>query len=186
MSLNIKEIDKFYEKYKNTNCLIFGFTSILWKYFYQSLLKTKKKYNFKNGIILHGGGWKKMHDEKVNNNDFKKSLKKNIGVKDVFNYYGMVEQTGSIFLECEYGYYHASIFSEINTRNNNLEICKLNQKGIIQVSSLLPTSYPGHNILTEDLGEIKGIDNCKCGRKGKYFKIYGRLSQTEIKGCGNV
>ena len=32
IALNIKEIDKFYEKYKNTNCLIFGFTSILWKY----------------------------------------------------------------------------------------------------------------------------------------------------------
>ena len=69
----------------------------------------------------------------------------------------MIEQTGSIFLECEYGYYHASIFSEINVRNSKLEICKSNQKGIIQVSSLLPTSYPGHNILTEDLVKLKEL-----------------------------
>ena len=98
----------------------------------------------------------------------------------------MIEQTGSIFLECEHGYYHPSIFSEINIRNNNLKTCKINQKGLIQVSSLLPISYPGHNILTEDLGELKGIDNCKCGRKGKYFKIHGRIPNSDVKGCANV
>lgn len=186
MSLNIKEIDKFYEKYKDTNCLIFGFTSILWKYFYQSLLKTKKKYNFKNGIILHGGGWKKMHDEKVSNNDFKKFLKKNIGVKDVFNYYGMVEQTGSIFIECKEGFLHCSIFSDIIIRDKKFMRCKFNEYGLIQLLSLLPTSYPGHNILSEDVGKIVGEDDCKCGRLGKYFIVKGRVKDSEIRGCSDV
>jgi hypothetical protein len=50
----------------------------------------------------------------------------------------------------------------------------------------LPLSYPGHNILTEDIGIIKGIDNCKCGKKGKYFKVLGRVPDAELRGCSDV
>ena len=35
-------------------------------------------------------------------------------------------------------------------------IRKNKQKGLVQLISVLPTSYPGHNILTEDVGEIVG------------------------------
>ena len=50
----------------------------------------------------------------------------------------------------------------------------------------MPTSYPGHNILTEDIGEIVGEDNCKCGKQGKYFQVYGRAKEAEIRGCSDV
>jgi hypothetical protein len=166
--------------------IFFGFTSTVWGNFIEKLIKKKIKFNFKNSILFHGGGWKKLENRKIEKKNFYKLIKKFLGINKIYDYYGMIEQTGSIFLECEFGYYHSSIFSEINIRNNNLEICKINEIGIIQVSSLLPISYPGHNILTEDLGEIKGIDNCKCGRHGKYFKIHGRLSESEIRGCSNV
>ena len=53
----------------------------------------------------------------------------------------------------------------------------------MQLISLLPKSYPGHNILTEDLGEIT---KCKCGFKGKCFTIKGRIKNSEIRGCSNV
>ena len=52
--------------------------------------------------------------------------------------------------------------------------------------SILPNSYPGHNILTEDIGKVYGEDNCKCGRKGKYFHIFGRLEKAEIRGCSDT
>ena len=71
-------------------------------------------------------------------------------------------------------------------RNNNLEICKIGEKGIIQVSSLLPVSYPGHNILTEDLGLICPSQTCTCNFKGKRFKIKGRSKESEIRGCANI
>ena len=60
------------------------------------------------------------------------------------------------------------------------------QRGLIQLLSLLPTSYPGHNILTEDVGEIIGEDDCKCGLKGKHFLVHGRAKQAEIRGCSDV
>ena len=41
-------------------------------------------------------------------------------------------------------------------------------------------------VLTEDLGEIVGEDDCKCGLKGKYFLVHGRTKKAEIRGCGNI
>ena len=52
--------------------------------------------------------------------------------------------------------------------------------------SILPHSYPGHNILTEDLGVIHGEDDCKCGRRGKYFSVLGRIPNSEIRGCSDT
>ena len=62
----------------------------------------------------------------------------------------------------------------------------LKKKGLIQLKSLIPHSYPGHNILTDDLGVVLGEDDCSCGKKGKYFRIIGRLRNSELRGCSNV
>ena len=109
-----------------------------------------------------------------------------MGIKNIHNYYGMIEQTGSIFLECEEGFFHPSIFSEVIIRNKNLDSCEVGEQGIIQVLSLLPISYPGHNLLTEDIGTIHGLDGCTCGRKGKYFSVEGRVEGTQLRGCSDV
>ena len=52
--------------------------------------------------------------------------------------------------------------------------------------SLLPKSYPGHNLLTEDIGIILGEDNCHCGIKGKYFEVEGRIPNAEVRGCSDA
>ena len=98
----------------------------------------------------------------------------------------MVEQTGSVFLECENGFFHSSIFSDLIVRDENLKVSPLKKEGLLQILSLLPLSYPGHNILTEDIGTLEGIDDCRCGRKGKYFSIKGRVPCTELRGCSDV
>jgi hypothetical protein len=90
-------------------------------------------------------------------------------------------------MECEFGYLHASIFSDISIRDfHDFHALDFEQEGIIQLSSLLPTSYPGHSILTEDTGKIIGEDDCRCGRLGKYFKVHGRIPNAEIRGCSDV
>ena len=71
-------------------------------------------------------------------------------------------------------------------RDKKFNILSNKTKGLIQLLSLLPTSYPGHNILTEDIGEIFGEDNCKCGLKGKYFLVHGRAKEAEVRGCSDV
>lgn len=187
MSINIDAINMFLEKHGDKNILLFGFTFMIWQYFYRELMKLDKKIDISKGILIHGGGWKKLISEAVSQNEFKKRLKEACGLQNIYNYYGMVEQTGCVYMECEFGYLHASIFSDIITRRHlDFTPCDVGETGIVQVVSMLPESYPGHSLLTEDEGVILGEDNCPCGRRGKYFKINGRLKNAEIRGCSDT
>lgn len=185
MELNLDELLAFQEKYAGKPVLMFGFTFMIWQYFCNELIKRGIKLNF-DGVLIHGGGWKKLIEQAVDNEEFKKIIEQTTGVKTVCNYYGMVEQTGSIFMECECGHLHASIFSDIDIIDPFTMKEKTSGRGVIRCTSLLPTSYPGHIILTEDEGEILGIDDCPCGRKGKYFRVYGRMAGAEIRGCSDT
>ena len=104
----------------------------------------------------------------------------------IINYYGLIEQVGSIFFECDKGYFHTSIYSDIFIRDKYLNDLGKNNNGLVHLLSLLPTSYPGISILTQDIGMIKFIDNCPCGKKGKSFNISGRQAKAVVRGCSNV
>jgi len=122
----------------------------------------------------------------MSRNKFNLNLNIKLGIQNIRNYYGLVEQIGSIFFECKCGYFVASNYSDIIIRDENLNICKKGEKGLVQLLSLLPTSYPGHSILTEDIGEIINDDNCKCYGYGTRFIIHGRLKNAELRGCSNT
>ena len=186
MHLNKDLVISFLNKYKNNKIIIFGFTSIIWENFLNFFVNNKIKLNLSNASIIHGGGWKKLINKNIDNIFFKKQIKKYLNINNIINYYGMVEQTGSIFYECDAGFFHTSNFNDIIIRDSNFGVCDFNQKGIIQLLSLLPTSYPGNSILTEDLGSVCGLDDCCCGKKGKYFKVYGRIESAELRGCSDV
>jgi len=186
MTLDLKTINTFLKKHNGEKVLIFGFTFIIWQYFYLELEKKQISLDLQKAIMIHGGGWKKLITKAIDNNIFNKSFKKQCGVSKIHNYYGMVEQTGSIYMECEYGYLHCSIFSDIIALNNNFIECNNGEIGLLKLFSVLPFSYPGHIILTEDKGEIIGQDDCLCGRRGKYFKVYGRVENAEVRGCSDT
>ena len=190
MKLDIEALQRFIDENKDEKILLFGFTFIIWQHFYRELLCLKEKgknIDLSNGILVHGGGWKKLISEAVDHDEFHEKLEEVCGLKDIHDYYGMVEQTGCIYMECECGHLHASIFSDVITRRaKDFSVCNIGEKGIIQVVSTIPESYPGHSLLTEDEGIIEGIDDCPCGRKGKYFKIIGRLKNAELRGCSDT
>ena len=187
MSLNVSAITEFLKKHEGKQILMFGFTFMIWQHFYKALKKSEVKLDFSNGILIHGGGWKKLINEAISKEEFKSCLNEVCGLKNIHDYYGMVEQTGSIYMECEHGHLHASSFSDVITRRtNDFSACDIGETGIVQVVSVLPESYPGHSLLTEDEGFILGEDGCLCGRKGKYFEIKGRLRNAEIRGCSDT
>ena len=109
------------------------------------------------------------------------------GIRSIHDYYGMVEQTGTIYMECECGHLHTSVFSDVIIRRpyDFLE-ADVGEEGLVETVSILPKSYPGHVLLTEDCGTVLGVDDCPCGRKGKYFKISGRIKNAEIRGCSDT
>lgn len=191
MRLNFEQLKEFIETYKERKILLFGFTFMVWQHFYKELLRlqreTGERLDLSNAVLIHGGGWKKLTSEAVLAEEFRDRLTAVCGLSDVHDYYGMVEQTGCIYMQCECGHLHASIFSDVLIRDpHDFSICPHGKKGLIQVVSSIPESYPGHSLLTEDEGVILGEDDCPCGRKGKYFQVLGRVKHAELRGCSDT
>ncbi len=190
MRLDVEGIRNFLEEYKGQKILVFGFTYIVWQYFYKQLRQLKEEAaacDLSNAVLIHGGGWKKLISQAVSKEAFHNGFRDVCGLTDIHDYYGMVEQTGCIYMECECGHLHASVFSDIIIRRPvDFKPCGVGEKGIVQVVSTIPESYPGHSLLTEDEGVMEGVDDCPCGRKGKYFRITGRLKDAEIRGCSDT
>jgi phenylacetate-coenzyme A ligase PaaK-like adenylate-forming protein len=187
MTLNKERIIRFLERHPNQDVLLFGFTFIIWQHFVQALEAEKEIFPLSRGILIHGGGWKQLYSQAVDDKEFKRRLYSVTQIQRVHNYYGMVEQTGSIFMECEAGHLHASVWSEVIIRDPlNFQPLPVGNRGLIQLISVVPHSYPGHSLLTEDEGEIIGVDNCACGRMGTYFKVYGRMESAEMRGCSDT
>jgi hypothetical protein len=181
------ELEDYLRKHAGHPLMLFGFTFLVWQ-FAQQAQAAGVALRFPAGsILIHGGGWKKLQDRQVSNDTFKAGLRDTFGLERVHNYYGMVEQVGSIFFECEAGWLHTPAYADVIVRDRmTLEPLACGQEGLIQVLSLLPRSYPGHSLLTEDLGTIAGEDDCSCGRKGKRFAVAGRLPQAELRGCSDT
>lgn len=189
MELNIEDIIEFLEANKGESIFMFGFTFMIWQHFYKKILESGYRPDLSKSVLIHGGGWKKLIMEKVSPEEFKKCLNDVCGIlpENVHDYYGMVEQTGCIYMECKYGNLHASAFSDVLIRRPlDFSLADKGEKGIVEVVSMLPGSYPGHILLTEDEGVILGEDDCLCGLKGKYFKIEGRIKNAEIRGCSDT
>lgn len=179
-------VEEFIANHSGAEFLLFGFTSVIWESLCKPFFGSKSDLNLERAVVLHGGGWKKMAAASIDNAHFKHVLLEQFGIRRVHNYYGMVEQTGSIFMECAESNLHTSVFSDVLIRDSDFSICRPGQVGLIEVLSLLPESYPGHVVLTEDLGEMKGVDDCRCGRLGKYFRVYGRIPDSENRGCSDA
>ena len=187
MELQLDDIRAFLAEHAGERILLFGFTFMVWQHFYHALRAAGERLDLSNAVLIHGGGWKKLAAEAVTPAAFRAALRAVCGNLDVADYYGMVEQTGCIHLECAEGHLHASTYSDVIVRRPfDFSPAGFGEHGIIEVVSLLPESYPGHALLTEDEGVLIGEDDCPCGRKGKYFKVLGRLKQAELRGCSDT
>ena len=183
--LRASDVLAWLEKYRESEIFIFGFTAIVWHRFLQAL-STPIPRTAKT-ILIHGGGWKKLLQSSVSNETFKIRARTLLGEVAVHDYYGMVEQVGSIFVECSQGYLHTPNFATVIIRDERtFEERAPHQPGLIQVLSLLPRSYPGHSILTEDVGVLEEYDGCACGWRGRYFRVHGRLASAELRGCSDT
>lgn len=187
--IDLPKLKKFEYENRNNEILIYGFTYIIWSKFVRELEKRNIKLSLPKVKLLHSGGWKKLIAESVVKEEFNRRTAGIFGTSEenIMDFYGMVEQLGVVFVDCEHGYKHVPDFSDVIIRDfNTLDEVKSGQRGIIEVISILGSSYPSQGILTEDIGELVGIDDCKCGRRGKYFKFKSRMEKAEIRGCGDT
>ena len=85
--------------------LVFGFTFMVWQHLLQAL--EPGELDLRNGILIHSGGWKKLTEHAVDSEKFRAELARVTGLSRVHNFYGMAEQIGTVFVECEHGFLHA-------------------------------------------------------------------------------
>jgi hypothetical protein len=180
MSIDTDAVSGFLEKYGDAPFAMFGFTFMVWEHFLKSL---RVPLDLSNGLLVHSGGWKKLEEKAVDSHTFNRELRSATNLMSVTNFYGMVEQVGSVFLERADGFLHVPSFADVIIRDSKTwEPLPIGQPGVVQVLSLLPSSYPGHSLLTEDLGVL---EESETGR-GTAFRVLGRLPRTELRGCSDT
>jgi phenylacetate-coenzyme A ligase PaaK-like adenylate-forming protein len=143
----------------------------------------------KDSLVLHLGGWKKLQELNISKPAFNQELARFLSTQEnrVIDIYGMVEQLGTIYPDCEFGYKHVPVYSEIIIRDTEtLKPVRDGREGFIQLLTPLPHSYPGVSVISDDIGVIMKEDGCECGRKGKAFLFRSRAQKAELKGCGDT
>ena len=182
---DVDAVKAFLAEHGDAPFFMFGFTFMVWINFYEQFRDAG--IDLSNGILIHSGGWKKMIERSVDNAVFRQSLQDAFGLTRIHNFFGMVEQIGSIFLEGPQGLLYPPNFADVIIRDpETWRPCEVGEPGVIQVVSLLPHSYPGHSLLTEDRGVIQSIDAGEDGWMGKGLQVLGRIPRAELRGCSNV
>jgi hypothetical protein len=178
-------IQSFVAANGGTPFLIFGFTFLIWSKLYQNYADSE--LDLSKAILVHSGGWKKLEAERVSNTEFRSALRRRFNLTNVYNFYGFVEQIGSIFMEGADGLLYAPNFTDVIIRRpDTWEPAEIGEEGIIQAISLLPRSYPGHSVLTEDVGTVVTVDGGVGGRFGQAIRVSGRVAKAELRGCSDV
>jgi hypothetical protein len=189
LTLDLEKVKEFAEAHRDSEVLVYGFTFILWNHLVKPLLAAGICLNLPNIRILHSGGWKRLQDQAVEKSVFNEKLARVFGCSPecVIDFYGMVESVGVIFPDCPEGNKHGPAFGDVIVRNPlTLEPVAEGEHGIVQVCSVLPTSFPGNLLLTEDMAQVLAYDGCACGRRGISFRFAGRIPKAELRGCGNL
>jgi len=186
---DLAAIESFFATHASAHPLLFGFTYIVWTRFILEMEKRGLAFAASGATLLHSGGWKKLTSQAVSREDFSSRAAGVVGCPPaaILDFYGMVEQVGTVFVDCPAGYKHAPAFADFIVRAPcTMDPVAIGQEGLIEVLSVLPESYPGLALLTEDLATLIGSDDCPCGRKGRYFRFTKRVERTELRGCGDV
>jgi hypothetical protein len=186
LELDVAAVEGFLARHGEAPFLVFGFTYMVWAYLHRRLVD--RGLDLSRGVLFHSGGWKKLGELAVDNAAFRRGLAASCGLTRIYNFYGTVEQIGSIWLEGEDGLLYAPPFADVVVRDPiTLAEVPIGTPGVLQLVSALPTSYPGHSVLTEDLGVVEHVDRADHARwLGKAIRMIGRVPRAELRGCGDT
>ncbi|HKN97941.1 MAG TPA: acyl-protein synthetase [Pseudonocardiaceae bacterium] len=164
--------------------LVFGFTFLVWQHLYE--VAVEHGLDLSRGVLVHSGGWAKLAARAVDNAEFRRRFAEDTGLTRIHDYYGMVEQIGTVFVEGPSGgSLYCPDFADVVIRDPQTWAEQpVGVPGVIEVVSTLPRSYPGHVLLTEDVGVLHGVDDGDW--PGRRFGVLGRLPSAEARGCSDT
>lgn len=183
-ALDAKAVQDFLAEHGGAPFFMFGFTFMAWTTLMDGFAAAHANPpDLANATLVHSGGWKSLTERAVDNDTLRRTLRDRFGLQRCVNFYGMVEQIGSVFIEGDDGLLYAPNVSEVIVRDpHTWAPVAPGTAGLIQVLSLLPRSYPGQSLLTEDLGLLeRSADGARTG-----LRVLGRLTRAELRGCSDV
>jgi hypothetical protein len=174
----------------NQPVTIIGFTFLVYTALLEPLERRGLKFELPAGsTILHIGGWKRLEDRKVDRDRLAQAAEAVFGVSagHIVDSYGFTEQMGTVYAECSAGRKHAPAFADVIVRDPLTMRCLPDgESGSGHFLSLVPESYPGFSVVTDDIVRVLGRDGCPCGRSGTTFEVLGRHKSAEVRGCGDI
>jgi hypothetical protein len=174
------ELEAWLARHAGEPVLVFGFTFMVWEHLPAGI-------DLRGGVLVHSGGWKRLAERAVTPAAFRAEMRSRARIERVHNFYGMAEQTGTVYVECEHGALHAPDCGDVVIRDPaTWGPSPRGAEGVVEVLSTLPRSYPGHALLTEDLGRVVAVDDCPCGRLGQAIELLGRVPRAELRGCSDT
>ena len=174
---------------RDRDVLLYGFTTVLWQDFVLLAEQQGLTLALPHARVFHSGGWKRLTELAVTPGEFNRRLAAVLGcpAENITDFYGMAENVGVVYPDCAAGCKHSPSFGAVLVRDPlDLRPVGPGGTGIIQLLSLLPESFPGHSLLTDDLATVVYEDGCPCGRAGVAFRFAGRVPKAEMRGCGNL
>lgn len=181
MELDENVFMSFFKKYPDQPVLIYGFTYLIWQYLRP--VCEQRRPDLSRALLFHSGGWKKLYEQSVSTDFFNHHFKEIAGLEQIVNFYGMAELPGVIFPSNKEGYLRVPNFAHVVIRDpSTFAPVTDGTPGLIQILSALPESFPGHSILTEDIGLIEP----ETSESGQCIRILGRAPKAELRGCSDV
>jgi len=182
--MNVNSFKSILSEIGDKPFILFGMTYEIYLALKENILP---KGAYENMIVIHGGGWKKLFESRLEKSDFYNLISDSWGTRRIHDYYGMAEQGGTIYFECSRNNYHVSNYSSVIIRDAGLEMNNVGETGVLHTLSFIQTSYPGISILTQDYGNelCRSKVDCQCGTPGPIIRIEGRIKEAGVKGCSD-
>lgn len=179
----IDDMLKYQSMYQDI--LIIGAPVMLME-FYHYLEEHNITFTFGDKVfIITAGGWKKHQKKSITKQKMKELSHKYFegikegSIRDAFN---MVE-LNTVIPECECGSKHIPLWVDAFVIDlDTYEVAERGKEGLIVFLDASSNSYPSF-ILSGDLGRIKYVDECPCGKKGVCIEITRRINTIESRGC---
>ena len=144
LSLDRAALEHFLSRHGKTQFLAYGFTSLVW-----SSLRECRGYDLSQGILLHSGGWKALADVAVTTAVFRAQISAATGLAKNLQFLRHGRTDRLVLLEGQDGLLYGPPFADVIVRDPlTLEEVSVGTPGVLQTLSALPTSYPGHSVLT--------------------------------------
>lgn len=169
--------------------VVFGFTFVLYAQAIKELLGSGGIRLPPGSQVVHIGGWKKLHGQRVSRKTFNEHAAAAFGVpaESVIDFYGFTEQMGVVYPADSEGVHHAPAFAEVVVHDpDTLTPVPDGTAGLLGFVTPLPHSYPGLAVLTDDMGVVVSRGDGAHRWTGTRFRILGRASRAEPRGCGDI